>query len=97
MLDMRSYRGPNSTNLQPTSSHDTAFLGEQQVAWLKQALDDSEAVWKVIAADMPIGLVVPDYADGNNPHTSGGTAPRWFEAIANADPGATQGTRARNR
>ena len=28
--------------------------------WLKEALQDSEATWKVIASDMPIGLVIPD-------------------------------------
>ena len=55
VLDMRSYRGPNSTNLQATPSDETAFLGREQLDWLKAGLEDSRAVWKVIAADMPIG------------------------------------------
>jgi alkaline phosphatase D len=60
MLDKRSYRGPNTANRQPTASHTTAFLGSVQLRWLKQHLLASTATWKVIASDMPIGLVVRD-------------------------------------
>jgi alkaline phosphatase D len=77
MLDMRSYRGDNSRNLQKIAGPDTAFLGAGQVSWLKQALKASKAVWKAIAADMPIGLVVPD---GDN-----------IEAVANRDGGPPLG------
>ena len=77
MLDMRSYRGPNSTNLQSKASNATAFLGENQFRWLRQALVDSTATWKIIAADMPIGMVVPDG--------------ELFEAIANGDNGQPLG------
>jgi len=59
-LDMRSYRGPNGANDQETRTADTAFLGAEQLRWLKQELLASEATWKVMAADMPIGLVVFD-------------------------------------
>ena len=76
-LDMRSYRGPNSDNLQAEQSDATAFLGRQQIEWLKRDLTNSKATWKVIAADMPIGLVV---RDGEK-----------FEAIANADDGPAKG------
>jgi alkaline phosphatase D len=31
VLDMRSYRGPNSANLQTTPSSQTAFLGREQL------------------------------------------------------------------
>jgi alkaline phosphatase D len=34
------------------------FLGPQQLAWLKRELMASRATWKVISADMPLGLVV---------------------------------------
>ena len=34
------------------------ILGAGQVAWLKRALAARRATWKVIASDMPIGLVV---------------------------------------
>ncbi len=60
MLDMRTYRGPNSPNRQEKQGPETAFLGTEQVKWLEQSLLDSKATWKVIASDMPIGLVVRD-------------------------------------
>ena len=76
-LDMRSYRGPNTHNRQEAPGPGTAFLGREQVAWLLSGLLGSRATWKVIAADMPIGLLVPDGTDGEG-------RPR-FEAIANGD------------
>lgn len=60
MLDMRTHRGPNTYNRQPHTSADTAFLGSPQIAWLKHRLQISKATWKVIASDMPIGLIVRD-------------------------------------
>jgi len=77
MLDMRSYRGPNSANRQENQSHATDFLGAAQLRWLKAGLLESRATWKVIAADMPIGLQVPDGKDAE-----GRT---MFEAIANGN------------
>ena len=59
-IDMRSYRGPNTANDQTEPGPDTVFLGPEQIRWLKQALLASRATWKVIASDMPIGLIVPD-------------------------------------
>jgi alkaline phosphatase D len=83
VLDMRSYRGPNTYNLQPVESDDTAFLGEEQLAWLQQQLKESRAVWKVISADMPIGLNISDDFVNNPPQ-------RW-EAIANGNDGPAAG------
>ena len=83
VLDMRNYRGPNTANLQTEEGPETAFLGEAQVQWLQQGLKDSRAKWKVIAADMPIGLNIGDGTDATG-------KPRW-EAIANGDPGAPKG------
>jgi alkaline phosphatase D len=65
MLDMRSYRGPNSEGLQETYGPDAYFLGPAQVAWLKRELIRSTATWKVIAADMPISLIVVYDVDRN--------------------------------
>ncbi|GHJ94217.1 alkaline phosphatase [Streptomyces sp. NE5-10] len=76
VLDMRSYRNANSPGRQADDT--TGILGAEQLDWLKRELVRSRAVWKVLAADMPIGLVVPD----------GATA---FEAIAQGDPGAPLG------
>lgn len=63
VIDMRSYRGPNTYNLQPQPSPETAFLGRPQIAWLEKQLKASRAVWKVIASDMPLGLIVGDGKD----------------------------------
>jgi alkaline phosphatase D len=83
VLDMRSYRGPNSFNRQTVESDATAFLGNPQVDWLISELHASRATWKVIAADMPIGLYVADGKDaqGND---------KW-EAIANGEDGPASG------
>jgi len=83
VVDMRSYRGPNSTNLQTEESDETAFLGRPQLQWLKEDLLASRAKWKIIAADMPIGLQVGDGTDaaGNS----------LWEAIANGDNGEAKG------
>jgi alkaline phosphatase D len=83
VIDMRSYRGPNTHNLQPARGSDTAFLGREQLEWLKAGLEESRAVWKVVAADMPIGLNI---GDGNTPEGQ----PRW-EAIANNHAGIPLG------
>ena len=58
MLDMRSYRGPNGEDNDENYGPDAYFLGPQQIAWLKRELLSSRATWKVIAADMPISLIV---------------------------------------
>ena len=77
MLDERSYRGPNTANRQPALDAEAAFLGPEQMRWLRRALFDSRATWKVIASDMPLSIVVPDL----NPDVPKGT----YEAWANAD------------
>jgi alkaline phosphatase D len=71
-LDLRTYRGANSENRQAHPSGATALAGARQIDWLKDALRASPATWKVIASDLPIGLVVPD-------------GPNAFEAFANGD------------
>ncbi len=77
-IDMRGYRGPNTTNVQPAASPETPLLGAAQLAWLKRGLAASKALWKVVASDMPLGLVVKDGADR-------------FEAVANGDDGPPLG------
>ncbi|MFI6033693.1 alkaline phosphatase D family protein [Streptomyces sp. NPDC051315] len=79
VLDMRTYRDANSPDDQTTGPQ--GILGREQLEWLKRGLARSRAVWKVIAADMPLGLVVPDGTDGR-PN---------FEAVAQGDPGAPLG------
>ncbi|MBR0755231.1 alkaline phosphatase D family protein [Bradyrhizobium jicamae] len=62
MLDERSYRGPNGPNLQTEYGPDAYFIGPEQLAWLKRALLNSRATWKVIASDMPLSIIVYDDA-----------------------------------
>lgn len=78
VLDMRSYRAGNGCNVESSPGPATAFLGRAQLDWLKRQLRQSRATWKIIAADMPLGLIV---ADGTDP-VSG--CPR-FENSANGD------------
>lgn len=83
VVDMRSYRGPNTHNLQTSETEESAFMGRPQIAWLLDGLKRSKSVWKVIAADMPISLHVADGKDA-------GGRDRW-EASANGDDGAPMG------
>ncbi|MBD3624403.1 MAG: alkaline phosphatase D family protein [Rhodobacteraceae bacterium] len=76
-LDLRSYRAANSEGLQDQPSDATRALGAEQIAWLKRELANSQATWKVIASDMPIGLVV---RDGD-----------YIEAVANGEDGSPKG------
>ena len=81
-VDMRSFRGANGPNRQVApAGPDAAFLGATQIAWLKQALKSSQATWKIIAADMPLGLVV-----WNDFERKTGS-----EAVANGDDGPALG------
>jgi alkaline phosphatase D len=77
MLDERSYRGPNNPNRQTEMSAETAYMGSAQIQWIKQQLLSSQATWKVIASDMPIGLIVSDPPLKDRPKT--------FENAANGD------------
>jgi alkaline phosphatase D len=77
VIDMRSYRGLNTHNRQPATDPESTFLGPQQLAWLRDGLKSSRALWKVIASDMPIGLIVGDGKDAQGRDR--------FEAVANGN------------
>jgi len=55
LLDMRSYRTPYGED-----GAAAAILGPTQMSWLKRELMSSQATWKIIAADLPIGVVSSD-------------------------------------
>lgn len=78
LLDERSYRGANSPNRQTTDGPESAFLGAAQLEWLMGKLKASKAVWKILASDMPLSLVVGD-------------GPQNFEAFANGENGVPSG------
>ncbi|MFG1904442.1 alkaline phosphatase D family protein [Micromonospora carbonacea] len=75
VLDMRTYKDPNDGNTYADPKR--GLLGREQRAWLVRELRRSRATWKVIANDLPIGLVVPDGAAQ--------------EGVAQGDPGAPAG------
>lgn len=81
-LDLRTYRGANSTGMQDELTVESQVLGKAQLDWLKAALKDSTATWKVIASDMPIGLQVWDNVSDDQ---------KYVEAVANGDPAAPKG------
>lgn len=75
VLDMRTHKDPNTDDRETVA--DGGLLGARQTRWLIEELRRSRAVWKVIANDLPLGLVVPD-----------GTL---LEAAAQGDGGAPLG------
>jgi alkaline phosphatase D len=76
VLDMRTYKDANDGNTYADPHR--GLLGREQRDWLTRELARSRATWKVIAADLPLGLVVPDGAAAQ-------------EGIAQGDPGAPAG------
>jgi len=72
VLDLRSYRDPNSHNRQPAGENSTALLGRAQLDWLKACLLKSKATWKVLAGEMPIACYnlkwgLDSWANGQGP------------------------------
>jgi alkaline phosphatase D len=77
-LDMRTHKGANSENRQPGIDTASAVFGPAQLQWLKASLKASKATWKVVAADLPLGLIVGDGAGR-------------YEGVANGEPGVPLG------
>lgn len=74
-LDMRTFKDPNTAGKETSLTH---ILGEEQARWLIKEVSKSTATWKVISADLPLGIIVPD-------------GPVNQESLANRDPGAPSG------
>lgn len=74
-LDMRTFKDLNTPGLETERTH---ILGAEQLDWLVREVRRSRATWKVISADLPLGVVVPD-------------GPVDQESLANRDPGAPLG------
>ncbi|MFC4001441.1 alkaline phosphatase D family protein [Prauserella oleivorans] len=73
VLDMRSYKDRNDADPAGRGT----VLGARQASWLVRGLARSTATWKIVQADLPIGVVVPD---GDH-----------IEGVANGLPGAPGG------
>ncbi|HEY8702207.1 MAG TPA: alkaline phosphatase D family protein [Arthrobacter sp.] len=56
-LDMRTFKSPNTDGKEPYATH---ILGQEQADWLIREVSRSKATWKVIANDLPLGVIVPD-------------------------------------
>lgn len=74
-LDMRTFKDPNTAGKETSLTH---ILGEEQARWLIKEVSKSTATWKVITADLPLGIIVPD-------------GPVNQESLANRDAGAPLG------
>ncbi|GAA2062999.1 alkaline phosphatase D family protein [Williamsia deligens] len=79
VLDMRSYKDSNSDSRASAGGH---ILGDRQARWLVDGLNSSRAVWKIVANDLPLGIVVPDSTYGD---------PGADEAVAQGDNGSPLG------
>jgi len=80
-IDLRSYRGPNGDSLETVMDDASRIVGAEQMRWLKRELAASRATWKVLACDMPIGIIVWDNFKDR----------KGAEAIANGDHGPAKG------
>ncbi|NMO57243.1 alkaline phosphatase [Actinoplanes sp. TBRC 11911] len=76
ILDMRTFKDPNDGDVYADPKR--GLLGSEQRDWLINGLRQSKATWKIIANDLPLGLVVPD-----DPGTQ--------EGVAQGDNGAPKG------
>jgi alkaline phosphatase D len=74
-LDMRTFKDPNTDGKETTLTH---ILGQEQADWLIREVSKSKATWKVISADLPLGIIVPD-------------GPTAQESLSNRDTGAPLG------
>lgn len=81
VLDMRSYRDDNR-DAGAAAGAEGEVLGAAQAGWLVDSVRASQATWKVIAADLPIGAVLPDADD------------RDQEGVADGAPGSPRGREA---
>jgi alkaline phosphatase D len=76
VLDMRTFKDPNSDNryADPTRG----LLGPAQRQWLIRELTSSTATWKIIANDLPLGAIVS-------------AGPGLYEGVAQDDHGVPLG------
>ena len=59
VLDMRSYKDANPL-ARTAPDQPGHILGDKQAEWLIREVNASTATWKIIANDLPLGIIVPD-------------------------------------
>ncbi|HJF12780.1 alkaline phosphatase D family protein [Corynebacterium falsenii] len=79
VLDMRSYKDANPL-ARTAPDQPGHILGDKQAEWLIREVNASTATWKIIANDLPLGIIVPDGEDQ--------------EGVSNGRPGAATGREA---
>lgn len=65
MLDQRSHRSPNIIAGRMEMDENAALMGRAQLDWLKSALTQSRALWKVIASPLPLAHLSRGNSEGN--------------------------------
>ena len=83
-LDMRSYKGANSANRQPALDAASAIFGAAQLRVAEERAGGVDGDVEVVAADMPLGLVV-------------GTAPTCTRRSPTVTPVRRSGASSRSR
>lgn len=58
VLDGRSYRYENNANVQLYPQPTSAWLGREQLDWLKRSLLRSRGTWKVISTAQPLSMLI---------------------------------------
>jgi alkaline phosphatase D len=84
LLDTRQYR--DALAAPDTDAHPKTMLGAEQLAWLEQALERSDATWKVIVASVPLSIPTgraarDGFADGGTGEGYEREAARIFRAL----------------
>ena len=71
ILDQRTYRSRN--DLPDTAANRKTLLGAEQLEWLKENLRASTATWKIISADVPLGLATGNTVEFGRDSWANGT------------------------
>jgi len=62
--DTRAFRAAKGSSDQHRRRSATSWLGDIQMQWLKDRLRCATATWKVVAVDMPLGLISSERSNG---------------------------------
>ena len=86
VVDARTQRSANSCNRQTQYGPDCHWLGPAQLAALRTALKNSNALWKVLVSGSPLSILIPD----SDASTNGDGQTVW-DGVSNGDDGPPTG------